>query len=112
MAYGIVHFFPNGTKAQYEATLAAVHPDRNSLPKGQVYHAAGASEGGWTIMAIHDSKESWDEFKNKILMPKMKQGIPGGFAKPPQEQIFEIVHSQVQKSTQPSSRTEVPESRV
>ena len=43
MAYGIVHHFPGGTKEQYEATLAAVHPDRDSLPQGQTFHAAGAS---------------------------------------------------------------------
>ena len=26
MAYGIVHFFAGGTKEQYDASLAAVHP--------------------------------------------------------------------------------------
>jgi hypothetical protein len=26
MAYGIVHHFPGGTKEQYEASIAAVHP--------------------------------------------------------------------------------------
>ena len=62
MAYGIVHHFPGGTKEQYEATLAAVHPDRDSLPEGQTFHAAGASAGGWTVVAIHDSKESWEQF--------------------------------------------------
>ncbi len=35
MAYGIVHHFLGGTKEQYEATLAAVHPDRASLPKAR-----------------------------------------------------------------------------
>jgi hypothetical protein len=112
MAYGIVHFFPNGTKEQYEATLAAVHPDRDSLPKGQVYHAAGASEGGWTVMAIHESKESWDKFKNDILMPKLTRGIEGGFTTPPQEQVFEIDHQQTQKSSLTSERSEQRESRI
>ena len=50
MAYGIVHHFAGGTKEQYEATLAAVHPDRDSLPEGQTFHAAGASAGGWTVV--------------------------------------------------------------
>ena len=26
MAYGIVHYFPGGNQAQYEASIAAVHP--------------------------------------------------------------------------------------
>jgi hypothetical protein len=92
MAYGIVHFFPGGTKAQYEASIAAVHPSRDSLPKGQIYHAAGASAGGWTIIAIHDSKKSWEQFRNDILMPRMQKGIKGGFTTPPQETVFEVHH--------------------
>ena len=70
MAYGIVHHFPGGTKEQYEASVAAVHPGREILPKGQIYHAAGASAGGWTIIAVHDSKKSWEQFRDEILMPE------------------------------------------
>jgi len=92
MAYGIVHHFPGGTKEQYEASVAAVHPGREILPKGQIYHAAGASAGGWTIIAVHDSKKSWEQFRDEILMPRMKQGIKGGFTTPPQETTFEVHH--------------------
>ena len=89
MAYGIVHFFPGGTKEQYDASLAAVHPGVG-LPKGQTFHAAGPSAGGWTVMAVHESKESWERFRNDILMPKLQQGVKGGFTMAPQEQAFEI----------------------
>jgi hypothetical protein len=92
MAYGIVHHFPGGTKEQYEASIAAVHPSKDSLPKGQIFRAAGASAGGWTIVAVHDSKESWERFRDDILMPRMQQGIKGGFATPPQETAIEIDH--------------------
>ena len=88
MAYGIVHHFPGGTKAQYEASLAAVHPSRDNLPMGQIYHAAGPSADGWTIVAIDDSKASWERFRDGILMPKMQRGIEGGFTTPPQETAF------------------------
>ena len=54
MAYAIVHHFPGGTKDQYEKSLAAVHPSKSGLPAGQIFHAAGPSAGGWTIMAVHD----------------------------------------------------------
>lgn len=90
MAYGIVHYFPGGTKEQYEASIAAAHPTRDSLPEGQIFHAAGASAGGWTIVAIHDSRESWERFRDGILMPRMQQGIEGGFTTPPQETAFEV----------------------
>lgn len=90
MAYGIVHHFPGGTKEQYEATLAAVHPSRDRLPDGQIFHAAGASPGGWTIVAIHESKESWERFRDSTLMPRLQQGVSGGFTTPPQETTIEV----------------------
>ncbi len=85
MAFGIIHFFPGGTKANYEAVLSAVHPSPTTLPAGQLYHAAGASPGGWTIFAVHDSKESWEKFRDTSLVPAMQKGIEGGFAGPPEE---------------------------
>jgi predicted dienelactone hydrolase len=94
MAYGIMHQFPGGTKEQYEASIAAVHPSKDTLPQGQVFHAAGPSAGGWTIMAIHESKESWERFRDGTLMPRMQQGIEGGFQSPPQETAFEVDHLQ------------------
>lgn len=65
-----------------DVPLLGGHPPRG-LPPGQVFHAAGPSEGGWTICAIHDS-------------PKMAAGIPGGFTAPLQESTFEV-------DTQPSA---------
>ena len=41
-------------------------------------------------MAIHESKESWEKFRDGTLMPKMQQGIPGGFQSPPQETEVDI----------------------
>ncbi|MGA2803795.1 MAG: hypothetical protein ABSF89_05305 [Acidimicrobiales bacterium] len=90
MAYGVVHEFAAGTKEQYEASLAAVHPSDGSLPDGQVFHAAGPSADGWTIIAIHDSRESWERFRDDVLMPKMTAGIEGGFTAPPRETTFEV----------------------
>jgi hypothetical protein len=92
MAYGIVHHFPGGTKEQYDASLRAVHPSDGSLPDGQVFHAAGASDGGWTIVAIHDSQASWERFRDEILMPKLQAGVEGGFPTPPQETTIDIVN--------------------
>jgi len=70
--------------------IAAVHPGKSGLPAGQIFHAAGPSAGGWTIMAVHDSKESWERFRDQVLMPRMKQGIEGGLVGPPQETAFEV----------------------
>jgi hypothetical protein len=90
MAYGIVHRFPGGTQEQYEASIAAVHPSDGSLPEGQIFHAAGPSADGWTIIAVHESQESWERFRDGVLVPRMQQGIPGGFTAPPQETAIDV----------------------
>ena len=89
MKYGIVHTFPGGTKEQYNAGLKAVHAE-DKLPEGQLFHAAGPSADGWTVVAVHDSKESWERFRDTILMPALKAGGIGAFTAPPQEMTFEV----------------------
>jgi hypothetical protein len=94
MAFAITHFFPGGTKAQYDATVKAVHPADGSLPAGQSFHAAGSSPGGFTIFAVHDSKAGWEKFRDESLVPKMQAGIAGGFTTPPEETEIEITNVQ------------------
>jgi hypothetical protein len=90
MAYGIVHHFPGATLENYEASLAAVHPGPGALPDGQIFHAAGAVPGGWTIMAVHESKESWERFRDDILVPRLQAGVEGGFPTPPEETAIDL----------------------
>jgi hypothetical protein len=90
MAFGIVHHFPGGTKEQYEASIAAVHPGKGQLPEGQIFHAAGPSAGGWTIIAVHDSKASWEKFRDDVLLPRLQAGVAGGFSGPPEETEIDL----------------------
>ena len=91
MAYAVVHHFAGGTQEQYEASLAAVHPEGGrGLPEGQTFHAAGPSAGGWSIIAVHDSKESWERFRDGTLMPRMQEGIDGGLPGPPEETVIDL----------------------
>jgi hypothetical protein len=90
MAFGVVHYFAGGTKEQYDASIAAVHPGKDKLPDGQVFHAAGPSAGGWTILAVHESKESWERFRDHTLLPRLQAGVEGGFTAPPQETEIDI----------------------
>ena len=60
------------------------------LPDGQISHTAGPSSDGWTIVAIHDSRESWERFRDQILVPALQKGIEGGFASQPQQIEFDV----------------------
>lgn len=92
MAYMITHFYEGGTEDQYNAVRKAVHP-ANGLPDGQIYHAAGPSDGGFLVVAVWDSKESNDTFINDVLMPTLPK-VEGGFAGPPQERTAEVANLQ------------------
>jgi hypothetical protein len=59
-----------------------VHPP-NGLPDGQVYHAAGPTEGAFLIAAVWDSKENSDRFISDTLMASMP--VEGGFQGQPEE---------------------------
>jgi hypothetical protein len=87
MAFLLTHFWPGGTEEQYRATLAAVHP-ANGLPDGQLYHAAGATEGGYLITVVWDSKESSDRFVSDVLVASMP--VEGGFEGQPDERGAEV----------------------
>ncbi len=41
-------------------------------------------------MAIHESKESWERFRDETLMPTLQAGVEGGFAGPPQETEIDV----------------------
>lgn len=41
-------------------------------------------------MAVHDSKDGWEKFRDGTLVPRMQKGIEGGFETPPEESGFEI----------------------
>lgn len=90
MPYAIMHHFPGGTQEQYDAALPVVHGSPDQLPEGQIFHAAGPSPGGWTIFAVHDSKDSWERFRDGTLMPALGAGIEGSFEGPPQETAYEL----------------------
>jgi hypothetical protein len=90
MAFAVIHHFPGGTKEQYDATLAAAHGGSDVLPDGQIFHAAGASGDGWTLVAVHDTKASWERFRDQTLLPRLKAGVPGGFTTPPEESEVDV----------------------
>lgn len=90
MSYLLTHFWPEGTEAQYRATVGAVHPG-GGLPAGQTHHVAGPTDGGFLVVAVWDSKDSADAFVSGTLIPAMP--IEGGLVGPPQERTAEVVNA-------------------
>ena len=90
MAYGIVHHFPGGTKEQYEASLAAVHPGPGQLPAGQIFHAAGPSKGGWTIWPCTTRRRAGSGSATRSCSRASEKGIEGGFEAMPQETTVDV----------------------
>jgi hypothetical protein len=92
--FGIVHQYPGGTKDQYEAGLARVHPSDGSLPEGEPYHVAGASEDGWIVITLWDSRESFERFREDTLLPGLQALGDAALHTPPQATAFEISNEQ------------------
>lgn len=89
MSYAIVNEFEGGTRAQYDATVKVVHPPEG-LPPGQTHHYAGPSPTGWVVVAVWDSKETWDKFRDEVLLPGLGSLGDSGFGGPPKETEFEV----------------------
>jgi hypothetical protein len=93
MAYGITNYFEGGTKEQYETTIGTVHPPEG-LPVGQTHHFAGSTGDGWMVVAIWNSREDWEKFRDETLIPGL-QSAEGALPGPPKETDFEIHNQQV-----------------
>ena len=92
--FGIVHTFRGGTQEQYENALKVVHPDGGAgLPDGQLLHLAGPSEDGWVVVAVHESKASWEKFRDGILLAGLAS-VEDGLPAPPEETSFEVAKFQ------------------
>lgn len=89
MAYVIVNEFEGGTREQYDAAVKVVHPP-DGLPAGQTRHYAGPSPSGWVVIAVWDSKETWDKFHDEVLLPGLAGLGDSGFPGPPKLTEFEF----------------------
>ena len=78
MPYCVLHFFPGGTKEQYEASIAAAHPARNVLPEGQTRRSSRPHPA--TLIGRTISRSSFRTLRAFRLAP-MSGGTVSGFEK-------------------------------
>jgi|SRR5215204_1437172 len=88
--FGIVQRFPGGTREQYENVLEVVYPDGGkALPEGELLHLAGSTRDGWLVMTVHESRESFERFRDDTLMPGLA-GVDDGLPGPREEITFDV----------------------
>jgi hypothetical protein len=84
MAIAVISDFPGGTAEQDEARqqqLNVANP-----PRGALARLAGPFEGGWRVISVFESQETWDAFRRDRLDPMFQQaGLPA-----PQFQIWPL----------------------
>ena len=87
MAVGLIFDVPGVTQAQYEQVRDEVAPG-NRRPPGMLHHVAGATEQGWCVAEIWESREALDRFlEGKVRQALQRAGIDG------QPRIFEVFNS-------------------
>ncbi|MDX6614979.1 MAG: hypothetical protein QOD60_70 [Solirubrobacterales bacterium] len=89
MAYVIVNDFAGGTRQQYDAVVEVVHPP-GGLPAGQTKHYAGPSASGFVVVAVWDSKDVWEKFRDETLLPALGELGESGLPGPPKITEFEV----------------------
>ncbi len=88
--FGIIHRFDGTTAEQYDNAVRTVHPNGGKgLPPGQLYHAAGPSDGAFVVVAMWDSEASWVKFRDETLLPGLAT-VENGPSAPPQETTFHV----------------------
>lgn len=93
MPAGIILQFPSGvSEADYDAVSAKLgwnpRTGEGDWPAGLKFHVAGASDDGWVVTEIWDSREAQGAFLESRLGPSLA-GLPE-----PRVTWFDVVASQ------------------
>lgn len=75
MAVCLIVNIPGGTLDQYDQVDAAVGEPR--LGEGQISHVAGATEDGFCVVDVWESREHFDRFmQDRLAGPLEEAGVP------------------------------------
>jgi hypothetical protein len=67
---------PGGTKEQYEQVRKELGLTGSQLPPGQLVHIAGASDGGWVVVNVWESREAAEKYNTEKRIPaRTKAGL-------------------------------------
>ena len=87
MALGAIFDVAGMTQAQYEQVKERVAPGNRPSP-GLLYHAAGPSETGWTVVEDWESQELLDQVFRETIGPALEElGVSA------QPRFFDVVNT-------------------
>ena len=75
MAISILFQAPGMTKAQYDRVVRGLDAAGHGKPKGRLYHVASPLEGGWQVLDVWESQETFDKFGTVLLPLLEKAGV-------------------------------------
>jgi hypothetical protein len=64
---------PGGTKEQYEQVRKELGLTGSQRPPGQLVHIAGASDGGWVVVNVWESREAAEKYHTEKVVPARKK---------------------------------------
>ena len=82
MAEALILEFEGVGRDEYEAVSDLLGIDMGSgageWPPGLLIHTAGATENGWAVLEVWESREAQEAFMNERLAGALEQGGIGG----------------------------------
>ena len=91
MPVGIRMKFEGGTEEQYDTVHGHLDVDGNP-PEGLILHSAGPIDGGWGVIDFWQSREAFDAFASKRLVPGIQELGDRGMPNPPDIREFAVHH--------------------
>jgi heme-degrading monooxygenase HmoA len=82
-----------GDWEEYEAVSNAIGAE-DDPPDGLIVHAAGEVDGEWQSVAVWDSQEAYEHFRDERVFPAVRQALGDSAieAGPPPKESFEVKH--------------------
>jgi hypothetical protein len=76
MAVVIVNEMQGADQGVYDKVTSKVMPG-GALPEGCQLHIAGPMEGGWRVITVWDSEETFRQFRDNTLIPTLQDSGEG-----------------------------------
>lgn len=85
MAVALILDFPGGTREQYDQVVEGMQLG-GRMAAGGLFHAAGATDGGWRVVDVWESLATFERFRDAQIMPQTQ----AAGMEPPAVRVIEV----------------------